>query len=98
MPGLRRAAYSSCVTACGNIQHVGAIAAQNRGFKSVISPAMGLPLISTACAMCGQCTVVCPTGALHETDGITGVWNAMDDPEIDLKNLLMIKEILIEMN
>lgn len=70
-----------CVTVCNNIQHVGAIAAQNRGFKSVISPSMGLPLISTACAMCGQCTVVCPVGALHETDGITGVWDAMEDPD-----------------
>ena len=44
--------------------------AQNRGFDTVISPAMGLPLNSTACAMCGQCTVVCPTGALQETDGL----------------------------
>ena len=35
---------------------------------------MGLPLNSTACAMCGQCTVVCPTGALKETDGLAPVW------------------------
>lgn len=70
-----------CVTACENIQEVGAIGAQNRGFKSVISPAMGLPLINTDCAMCGQCTVVCPTGALQETDAIKPVWAALDDPE-----------------
>ena len=70
-----------CVTACKNIQHVGAIDAQNRGFKTVISPAMGLPLGSTACAMCGQCVVVCPTGALTETDGITPVWRALQDPK-----------------
>ena len=43
-----------CVTVCNEIQHVGAIQAQNRGFETVISPAMGLPLNSTACAMCGQ--------------------------------------------
>ncbi|WP_320934663.1 2Fe-2S iron-sulfur cluster-binding protein, partial [Hungatella effluvii] len=42
-----------CVTVCNEIQHVGAIQAQNRGFDTVISPAMGLPLNSTACAMCG---------------------------------------------
>ena len=53
-----------CVTVCNKIQHVGAIQAQNRGFDTVISPAMGLPLNSVDCAMCGQCTVVCPTGAL----------------------------------
>ena len=33
-----------CVTACAQIQKVGAIQAQNRGFDTVISPAMGLPL------------------------------------------------------
>ena len=70
-----------CVTACNQIQHVGAIQAQNRGFKTTISPAMGLPLNSTACAMCGQCTVVCPTGALQETDGLTPVWRAIADPK-----------------
>ena len=46
-----------------------------------VSPAMGLPLNSTACAMCGQCTVVCPTGALKETDGLAPVWRALADPE-----------------
>ena len=30
--------------------------------------------------MCGQCTVVCPTGALQETDGLTPVWKALADP------------------
>lgn len=70
-----------CVTACNEIQRVGAINAQNRGFSTVISPAMGLPLNRTACAMCGQCVAVCPTGALIETDGITPVWNALQDPK-----------------
>ena len=69
-----------CVTVCKEIQKVGAIQAQNRGFDTVVSPAMGLPLNSTACAMCGQCTVVCPTGALKETDGLTPVWRALADP------------------
>ncbi|HIT69153.1 MAG TPA: iron hydrogenase small subunit [Candidatus Aphodomonas merdavium] len=71
-----------CVTVCRNVQEVGAIGAQNRGFDTVISPAMGLPLNSTACAMCGQCTVVCPTGALVETDGLERVWKALADPTL----------------
>ncbi len=70
-----------CVTVCKQIQQVGAIDAQNRGFDTVVSPSMGLPLNSTACAMCGQCTVVCPTGALTETDGLTAVWAALSDPK-----------------
>ncbi|MFV0466632.1 MAG: NADH-dependent [FeFe] hydrogenase, group A6 [Lachnospiraceae bacterium] len=68
-----------CETVCNEIQQVGAIAAQDRGFQTNISPSMGLPLNSTACAMCGQCTIVCPTGALSETDGITPVFEAIAD-------------------
>lgn len=68
-----------CVTACGEIQGVGIISAQNRGFKTVISPAMELPLGSVNCAFCGQCTVVCPVGALKETDSIQKVWDALND-------------------
>ncbi|NLT13683.1 MAG: hypothetical protein GXY05_05005, partial [Clostridiales bacterium] len=30
-------------------------------------------------AMCGQCTVVCPVGALKETDSIQKVWAALGD-------------------
>lgn len=69
-----------CVTVCKNKQQVGAISAQNRGFDTVVMPAMGLPLNQSNCAMCGQCVAVCPTGALSETDGITPVWQALDDP------------------
>ncbi len=68
-----------CVTACSEIQGVGIINAQNRGFKTVIGPAMDLPLGSVNCTFCGQCTVVCPVGALKETDSIQAVWEAIND-------------------
>lgn len=70
-----------CVTACNEIQGVGIINAQNRGFQTVISPAMELPIGSVNCAFCGQCTVVCPVGALKETDSIQAVWAAINDPD-----------------
>ena len=41
-----------CVTVCNEIQDVGAINVQNRGFDTIVSPATELPLNSTACAMC----------------------------------------------
>jgi len=69
-----------CVTVCNDVQGVGAISAQNRGFNTVIAPAMAMPLENVDCAMCGQCTVVCPTGALTETDGMEKVWDALHDP------------------
>jgi len=71
-----------CVTACKGIQGIGILDAQNRGFDTVISPSMELPLNQAKCAYCGQCTVVCPVGALKETDHIARVWNALNDPEI----------------
>ena len=34
----------------------------------------------TSCISCGQCTVVCPTGALTERDDTEKVWDALADP------------------
>ncbi len=68
-----------CVTVCNEIQGTGILNAQNRGFETVIGPAMDLPLKSVNCVFCGQCTVVCPVGALKETDAITPVWKAISD-------------------
>ena len=71
-----------CITVCKGIQDVGILDAQNRGFDSVIAPAMNLSINDAKCAFCGQCTIVCPVGALKETDHITRVWNAINDPEM----------------
>ncbi len=68
-----------CITVCNEIQNVGILNAQNRGFSTVIGPAMDLPLNTVNCAYCGQCTVVCPVGALKETDAIQDVWKAIND-------------------
>ncbi|MCC8358040.1 MAG: [FeFe] hydrogenase, group A [Oscillospiraceae bacterium] len=72
--------FRRCVTVCHDVQGVGVIYAQNRGFNTVIAPATCAPLESTDCAMCGQCTLVCPTAALTETDGTEKVWNALTNP------------------
>lgn len=68
-----------CVTVCNEIQGTGILNAQNRGFDTVIGPAMDLPLGGASCVFCGQCTVVCPVGALKETDAIKPVWRAISD-------------------
>ncbi|KJS48506.1 NADH-dependent [FeFe] hydrogenase, group A6 [Desulfosporosinus sp. BICA1-9] len=68
-----------CITVCNEIQGVGVLNAQQRGFKTMIGPAAALQLNSVNCAFCGQCTVVCPVGALQEKDAITKVWNALHD-------------------
>jgi NADH-quinone oxidoreductase subunit G/NADP-reducing hydrogenase subunit HndD len=70
-----------CVTVCKGVQGIGILDAQNRGFDTVIAPAMDRSINDVKCAFCGQCTVVCPVGALKETDHITRVWEAINDPE-----------------
>jgi len=68
-----------CVTVCNQIQGVGILNVQKRGFKSVIGPADELPLNSVNCTNCGQCTIVCPVGALQEKDSTQAVWDALFD-------------------
>jgi len=70
-----------CVTVCQEIQQVGAIAAQDRGFDTYIGPAFGEDLGEVACALCGQCINVCPVGALTEKDYTQEVWKAIHDPD-----------------
>jgi len=69
-----------CVTVCNQIQKVGTLNAQHRGFHTVVSPAMEIPLATTNCTNCGQCTVVCPVACLEERDATNAVWQALADP------------------
>ncbi len=70
-----------CVTVCGQTQGVAAIFPQGRGFNSLIGPAFTSELSEVVCVQCGQCSAVCPVGAIGERDGIDRVWAALDDPQ-----------------
>ena len=69
-----------CVTACNEIQAVGALFPQNRGYETVIGPAFTSDLADVQCVQCGQCAAVCPVGAIIERSSIDDVWAALDDP------------------
>ena len=68
-----------CVTVCNEVQGVGSLFPQKRGFQTTIGPAFGRNLDSVICVQCGQCSAVCPVGAITEKDHIQGVWKALDD-------------------
>lgn len=70
-----------CVAVCNKIQTVAVIGANERGFKTNVSPAFEESLASSPCVACGQCINVCPTGALHEKSEIENVKKAIADPE-----------------
>ena len=67
-----------CVAACEE-QYVSVIGANNRGIDTCIGQPFDMPLGNTSCISCGQCTVVCPTGALVEKDDTAEVWAALAD-------------------
>lgn len=70
-----------CIAVCNKVQRCGVINALNRGFATHVGQAFEDDLIDTACAGCGQCINVCPTGALTEKSEIDQVLAAIADPD-----------------
>ena len=68
-----------CVAACQE-QYVSVIGANNRGIDTNIGTPFEVGLSNVPCISCGQCTVVCPTGALVEKDDTDKIWEALADP------------------
>jgi iron-only hydrogenase group A len=69
-----------CVTVCQQTQSVGALFVQGRGFESRVEPAFEASLNDAVCAFCGQCSVVCPVGAITEKSNVDDVWKVISDP------------------
>ncbi len=69
-----------CVAACKNVQGIGVIGANDRGFDTHIASAFEQKLGETSCVNCGQCIVACPVGALYERDDTDKVREAIADP------------------
>lgn len=70
-----------CIAACTNVQKIGVIGANERGFKTTIGSPFDMGLGDTSCVSCGQCIAVCPTGALSEKDNTEEVLSAIEDPD-----------------
>ena len=55
---------ANCVRICHEVQGANALCLVNRGYDTLVSPTLQLPLNETTCESCGQCVSACPTGAL----------------------------------
>jgi len=56
-----------CVRVCDEAVGAAAIGLVDRGFDTIVKPALDKDLRETECIACGQCVAVCPTGAMAET-------------------------------
>ncbi len=70
-----------CVRACEEIQGVAAIDFVGRGSKARVGSAFERGLNLSSCINCGQCIMVCPTGALREQSHIKRVIDALNNPD-----------------
>lgn len=70
-----------CIRTCEEIQGVACIDFVGRGSKTVVAPAFNESLNVSSCVNCGQCVLVCPTGALRENSSLKEVAEAIANPK-----------------
>ena len=70
-----------CVDACQKVQEVHVLTHSHRSIHYNITPAYEMPLEDTFCVFCGQCSAVCPVGAIVEKDDTAKVWDAIYDSD-----------------
>ena len=66
-----------CVKACEEIQGISALTYSKRSGDFRVTTAFDLPMAETDCILCGQCSLVCPVGAIVEEDSTAPVWRAI---------------------
>lgn len=76
-----------CISVCSQVQTVYAIDTVNRGKHTKVATYLDKGLGHVECINCGQCLLVCPTGALVEQNAVEDVWKALSDP----KKVVMIE-------
>ncbi|MGI6225156.1 MAG: [FeFe] hydrogenase, group A [Peptococcales bacterium] len=68
-----------CVRMCGEVQGVGVLDFAYRGSKIQVTTAFNKQLKDVECVNCGQCSAICPTGALVVKNETNKVWPLLYD-------------------
>ena len=71
-----------CITMCRDEQGVDALVVTGRGLQAGVGLRTGKTQAASECVSCGQCVLVCPTGALGEKDQTETVVDYLYDPEV----------------
>lgn len=71
-----------CIAICRQGQTVDALVVTGNGLDTAVGLRHGLSQAESTCVTCGQCLLVCPTGALGERDETDRVLDYLFDPEI----------------
>lgn len=70
-----------CVQECRDIQKVNILRFTKRSHLSEVCPEFDKSFRDVACTFCGQCAVVCPTGAIREKSSLNEVKAAIKNPK-----------------
>ena len=71
-----------CVEVCENIQSIAVIGKNKRGINTNVGCAFDKKIKDVPCIACGQCILVCPTGALSEKDDTGEVFKALNNKDL----------------
>ena len=70
-----------CIQACKDVQGIAALTYAGRSNDITVTTAFNKPMEATDCILCGQCSLVCPTGAIVEKDDTQKVLDALQNPK-----------------
>ncbi len=71
-----------CITVCREVQGTDVLVFSGTGLESEVSVRDSLDLKNSDCVSCGQCTLVCPVGAIAERDDTEEVIDYLYDKDI----------------
>jgi ferredoxin hydrogenase gamma subunit len=71
-----------CITVCREVQGTDVLVFTGKGVRAEVGVRGSIAMGDSECISCGQCTLVCPVGALAERDDTERVIDYFYDPDI----------------